>query len=179
MCKPRSASMKEIYKPLFGGGGVRCWVVPDSLIMIPVQNELCSCEKKKKSPGIKTSWQVASSWTKSWCFWKALNTSFRSLAVRKIKYRVKLIELERIWITCTDPLWCSFSRCTIPKLELNIDHLINIDLLMPCCLFVCFYTRILLHFLRLSSHPSCAALSIAGLQGGERWGTPQTNHHLI
>lgn len=83
-----------------------------------------------------------SSWTKNWCFWKALNTSFRSLVVIKIKYRVKLIELERIWITCADPLWwmsgirSSFSRYTISKLELNIDHLINIDLLIPCCLFV-------------------------------------------
>lgn len=32
-----------------------------------------------------------------------------------------------------------YTRCTIPKLELNIDHLINIDLLIPCCLFVCFF----------------------------------------
>lgn len=72
----------------------------------------------------------------------------------------------------------SFSRHTISKLELNIDHLINIDLLIACFFGFFFCNRILL-FLRLSSHPSPTALSLLGLQGGKRWGTPQTSHRLI
>lgn len=94
--------------------------------------------------------------------------SFRSLTVRKRKYRVKLIDLERICITYMDPLWwtsgirSSFSRYSIPKLELNIDHLINIDLfIVPWGVFG---KRIFL-FLRLSSHPSIYRFIPCGAAG--------------
>lgn len=49
----------------------------------------------------------------------------------------------------------SFSRCTFTKLELNIDHLINVDVLIPWGVFS---KRILLLFLRLCSHPSTTVL---------------------
>lgn len=143
-----------------------CWLAPDSLIMIPVQNKLCSCEKNRQTEKQVDKW--CNHGTRADVSERLWIQSFRSLTVRKRKYRVKLIDLERICITYMDPLWwtsgirSSFSRYSIPKLELNIDHLINIDLfIVPWGVFG---KRIFL-FLRLSSHPSIYRFIPCGAAG--------------